>query len=194
VIFFIPAYYNDTLNADQRKVVDAIEERLAAHKRGARCDAAVLMLGPAGTGKSTVFNYMDRTVRGRGGTVVRMAPTGMAATNIRGRTAHSVLGLPCDLNDESTSIMLPSQQRFRTLQTATLILFDEVAMASFHYFRIMHQVMCHARGFLPNCPTAPLFGGVPVLLGGDFRQLGPVPSGGRTTSELHFRNWIHFKR
>jgi hypothetical protein len=145
-----------------------------------------------GTGKSYVFEHVCNAVRLAGGSVIKMAPTGMAANAIGGRTAHSVLGLPLNMQEDSRSSIDARQKRYHALLRATMLIFDEVAMASYHYFRILHQLLCEVHGLDER--TAPLFAGVVVWLGGDFRQLGPVAMAGMTISELHFRNWPLFDR
>jgi len=125
-----------------------------------------------------------------GGKVIKMAPTGMAANAINGRTAHSVLGLPLNMQENSVSCIDMHQKRYYTLLEATHIVFDEVPMASHHYLRIMHQLLCEVHKLDPL--RAVLFAGVVVLLCGDFRQLGPVATAGMTVSELHIRNWCRF--
>jgi PIF1-like helicase len=132
----------------------------------------------AGTGKSLVIRYLDKRIRGRGGRVIRMAPTGIAANLISGRTMHSVCGLPLDLDETSKSQVDSSQLRWRLLRNATCVIVDECTM---------HELDSQS-------PFTPVFAGVPVVLMGDFRQVGPVPSGGYSSSELHVRNWVYFER
>jgi hypothetical protein len=113
---------------------------------------------------------------------------------MNGRTMHSVCGLPLDLDETSTSLMDSSQLRWRLLRDATCIIVDECTMASWQYFRILHEVLCEMHGLDSASPFTPVFAGVPCVLMGDFRQVGPVPSGGYSSSELHVRNWVHFER
>ncbi|HRJ14801.1 MAG TPA: AAA family ATPase, partial [Saprospiraceae bacterium] len=64
------------LNADFQYALDAIENK-GLH---------LFITGRAGTGKSTLLQLFRRTTRRK--TVV-LAPTGVAALNVRGQTIHS---------------------------------------------------------------------------------------------------------
>ncbi|CAB3388057.1 Hypothetical predicted protein [Cloeon dipterum] len=122
-----------TLNDEQKKLVDEVVRLHASYIAGERpVTRAVFLSGPAGTGKSRVIAHLDHAIRRAGGRVVKVAPTGMAANAIGGRTAHSAFGLPLNLTDTSSSGMTYDQRRWHTLRRATLVIFDELAMASKH--------------------------------------------------------------
>ncbi|CAB3386664.1 Hypothetical predicted protein [Cloeon dipterum] len=191
------------LNDEQQDVVRAItvmhDNYVADRPRETR---AIFLSGPAGTGKSRVITHIDHEIRRRGGIVVKVAPTGMAANNIGGRTAHSAFGLPLNLTSTSSSSMTSDQRRWQLLRSATLIIFDELAMASHEFLRILHEILLDMH-YDRNAPMPrnadptdwpPLFAGVPILLTGDFRQAGPVATHGRLMQDLHIRNWEHFHR
>ncbi|MBP6795158.1 MAG: AAA family ATPase, partial [Saprospiraceae bacterium] len=54
-------------------------------------DESYFVTGKAGTGKSTLLQLFKDTTRKR---VAVVAPTGIAALNVRGQTIHSFFGLP----------------------------------------------------------------------------------------------------
>lgn len=60
------------------------------------------MDGPAGTGKTFVYNILIPYLQLQGIKVVSVAYTGIAATSLKGgRTAHSLFKLPILLNETS---------------------------------------------------------------------------------------------
>jgi len=63
-------------------------------------------------------------------------------------------------------------------------------MADKNVVRIFNLLMRRIRG--AEGFDDPPFGGVPILFGGDFRQLGPIPDKGRLMTEIHFRNSLEF--
>ena len=55
----------------------------------------IFITGKAGTGKSTLLNYFrNKSVKN----VVVLAPTGVAAVNVRGQTIHSFFGFKPDIS------------------------------------------------------------------------------------------------
>ena len=65
------------LNATQLSAFDAIE----------RTNSNLLILGPAGTGKSTFVNYLKSASKKR---IVCACPTAVSALNVGGQTIHSL--------------------------------------------------------------------------------------------------------
>jgi len=79
---------------------------------------------------------------------------------------------------------------WRRLAEADFFICDEITMADRNVVRIFNSLMRRIRG--AEGYGDPPFGGVPVLFGGDFRQLGPIPDKGRLMTEIHFRNSLEF--
>lgn len=69
-----------TLNSEQQHVVDAV-----------MAGSNVFISGPAGVGKSFIISYICDRMNKVGKTYRLLAPTGVAAINIGGRTIHSFL-------------------------------------------------------------------------------------------------------
>ena len=74
------------LSDEQSAVVDLLEYT----------DNCYFITGKAGTGKSTILKYFVKNTRKK---VVALAPTGIAANIIEGRTIHSFFGLSPSLQD-----------------------------------------------------------------------------------------------
>jgi ATP-dependent DNA helicase PIF1 len=150
------------LSAQQAAVVERV-------KAGKNC----FITGAAGTGKSFLIKEIVRALRGRHALT---APTGMAAVNIGGITLHRWAGVGLFKDPVETYIKKhrASARRFdtpgwRIMNTRTLII-DEISMVSLRFFRGLDR-LCRALRREPK----KAFGGIQVILCGDFFQLPPVP-------------------
>ena len=128
------------------------------------------MTGSAGTGKTYVLNQYIRYLKERKIYPSILAPTGIAASHLGGQTIHSFFSL--GIRDQVDEEFLDSLLKKKNLQTrfATLIvlIIDEVSMISPAIFTAMDIIL---KGFKKS---ALAFGGVQVILSGDFFQLPPV--------------------
>ncbi len=123
----------------------------------------ILITGEAGTGKSTLVNFI-KNVCNIPNTVV-LAPTGVAALNVGGQTIHSFFRFPFQVIDENA---LSNQRRNRLWKKVELIIIDEVSMVRADILDGIDIVLRQAQD--DSLP----FGGCRVLLVGDFFQLPPV--------------------
>ena len=133
--------------------------------------------GPGGTGKTFLYTTLCYYFRGRGKTVLCVASTGIAALLLpNGRTSHSQFKIPLDLNESSVSSITKQSALGQLLRDVDLIIWDEVPMQHKYCFEVVHRLL----GDLRSVTDDILFGGVPVILGGDFAQILPVvPHGSR---------------
>lgn len=129
-----------------------------------KTNANAFVTGRAGTGKSTLLQLFRRTTRKK---CVVLAPTGVAALNVKGQTIHSFFGFP-------PRIMNPSditKRRNRRLYTAMeMLIVDEISMVRADLLDAMDRFLRINREV--NRP----FGGVQVVFFGDLFQLPPVVS------------------
>lgn len=129
---------------------------------------SVLLTGAAGTGKTYTLNEFIRRARKQGKNVAVTATTGLAATHLNGTTIHAWSGI--GVADEVSKHTLQSLTKTRQdlINKADILVIDEISML--HDFRLdmVDGIMRHVRG-----NTDP-FGGVQVVLCGDFFQLPPV--------------------
>lgn len=123
----------------------------------------ILITGEAGTGKSTLVNYI-KTRANIDNTVV-LAPTGVAALNIGGQTIHSFFRLPFKIIDSNA---LADQKKNRLWKKVKLVIIDEISMVRADMLDGIDMILRKAQD------SAQPFGGVKVLLVGDFFQLPPV--------------------
>ena len=103
------------------------------------------------------------------------ASTGIAAVNIGGSTIHSFsgIGLGAGKHDNIIAKVMKSRASLERWRTAEALIIDEVSMLSADTFELLDEVARAARG-VPDEP----FGGVQLILCGDFFQLGPVRHAG----------------
>ena len=100
-----------------------------------------------------------------------VAPTGCAAININGSTIHSIFGLkpkPINRNEiDKICRSIPSDKKNR-LRTINTLVIDEISMVDDVLFDTLSDIMQYIKR------NANPFGGVQVILVGDFFQLAPI--------------------
>ena len=134
--------------------------------------------GRAGCGKSFFLNcialYANVIKKAEYGFLQKAAPTGTAAFLIGGSTLHALFRIPvqkCHLSKElpnlSGDLLRDLQVFFRSCQ---LLVIDEKSMIGLYTLYIIDKRL---REVKPNSAMLP-FGGVSVIIMGDFAQLPPV--------------------
>jgi ATP-dependent DNA helicase PIF1 len=151
-----------TLTEEQRIAFDAAE---LGHNN-------VLIMGKPGVGKSV----LTRALVESGNKDWRVAaPTGLAALNVFGRTLHSMFRLPASqgaIHPEFNVFNVDgSTENFIRYQLKYLII-DEISMVRADMFDYMDRLLRHVK----RVPTQP-FGGIQIVMVGDFFQLPPVVVG-----------------
>ena len=130
----------------------------------------VFLTGSAGTGKTHILKKYIHYLRDNGIFPSILAPTGIAASLLNGKTIHSFFALGIrdffsdeDIYDIATNSRL--KKRFRELK---VLIIDEVSMVSPTIFSVMDKVLQIAK------KNDKPFGGIQVILSGDFFQLPPI--------------------
>ncbi|CCW60438.1 unnamed protein product [Phytomonas sp. EM1] len=114
--------------------------------------------GGAGTGKSALLHVLKHRLRREGLRVAVTATTGVASSHIGGSTLHHCFGI--NLHGDFT--------RRAELAAYDAIIIDEVSMLPRELFEALEYQLRRANGV--NLP----FGGVQMILCGDFMQLGAI--------------------
>lgn len=131
-----------------------------------------LLTGDAGTGKTTLVNTFVKKSQDLKRKIVVTATTGIAAVNVNGRTIHSFLKIfPDDSTLTKDEIALRNGKNSyfcKTLQSLQTLVIDEASMLDIDLFEKIDYVLKWCRRNM-----AP-FGGVQLILVGDFFQLPPV--------------------
>lgn len=128
------------------------------------------LTGPAGSGKTFLLNQYIKYLKGKNIGVGMTASTGIAATHLSGLTIHSWsgLGIKDTLTDKDLAkLRRKFYYRKRFAKTKVLII-DEISMLHAHQLDIVNRI---CKSF--KQPLLP-FGGLQVILCGDFFQLPPV--------------------
>tara|TARA_B110001452_G_scaffold259586_1_gene256118 strand:- start:4 stop:2529 length:2526 start_codon:yes stop_codon:yes gene_type:complete len=131
------------------------------------------LTGGAGTGKSFTLHRIIEAVRSQVGTsgVFTTGSTGIAACAIGGCTVHSFAGV--GLGRESVDALIDRVRQkphaMKTWLNCQVLIIDEVSMLDGGFFDKLESM---AR-MLRDRPDEP-FGGIRVILCGDFYQLPPV--------------------
>lgn len=133
---------------------------------------SVLLTGPAGSGKTFVLNEFIRRAKKAGKHVSVTATTGLAATHLGGSTVHAWSGmgihdaLPANFFDHL------SKARRETIEKTDVLIIDEISMMHDYRLDMLDEITRKVRGEL----SVP-FGGLQVILCGDFFQLPPINRG-----------------
>ncbi|KAF7718519.1 ATP-dependent DNA helicase PIF1 [Penicillium ucsense] len=138
---------------------------------------SIFFTGSAGTGKSVLMREIIKKLRDKykrePDRVAVTASTGLAACNIEGVTLHSFAGI--GLGKEPVpelvkKIKKNQKARNRWLRTKVLII-DEVSMVDGDLFDKLEEIARRIRN------NGRAFGGIQLVVTGDFFQLPPVPEG-----------------
>ena len=154
----------DSLNDAQRNAFIAITSSVFENK-----GTTFFLNGGAGTGKTFLYNAVASKVRSLGNIVVTVASSGIASLLLAGgRTAHSTFCIPLDVLDNSICNFSKQSIHGELFRKTRLIIWDEVPM--------QHRYCVEAvdRTLKDICDNDKAFGGITVVLGGDFRQILPV--------------------
>lgn len=150
----------DQLTREQHSVVDNV---FAGEN--------LLLTGAAGTGKSFLLRYLIQELRLRHPEQVAItASTGIAAANIGGQTVHSFAGIGLGWGSVQRLVqqIQDNPQASKRWQQTQILVVDEVSMLDGQLFTKLEEIARRVR-----CSQLP-FGGLQLLLSGDFLQLPPV--------------------
>lgn len=143
-----------------------MDQQLALEIMGA--GESVLLTGPAGSGKTYVLNQFIRRAKREGKHVSVTATTGLAATHLNGATIHSWsgIGIHDELPPKHHESLL--QGRADTIRKTDVLIIDEISMLHDYRLDMVDEIARKVREI-----DAP-FGGIQVIMCGDFFQLPPV--------------------
>jgi len=134
----------------------------------------VFLTGAPGTGKTYVVNEYIKYLGEHDINVAVTASTGIAATHIGGVTIHSWsgMGIRESLSEWDIEAMLEKKYIWNRFDTTNVLIIDEVSMLSANMLDSLDRL---ARTMRNN--HAP-FGGMQIVLVGDFFQLPPISNTG----------------
>lgn len=127
-------------------------------------DRNVFITGKAGTGKSTLLKYFRENTKKN---IAVLAPTGVAAVNVKGQTIHSFFNFKPDITPHSVEDIYPRDKSIYKKLDAIVI--DEVSMVRAD---LMDCINTFLR--LHGQKKSLSFGGIQMIFIGDLYQLPPV--------------------
>ncbi len=130
----------------------------------------VFVTGAAGSGKTYLLNNYIKYLRDQGVGVAVTASTGIAATHLNGKTIHSWsgMGVRDALADNELEALLRNGRVKRNYKKTKVLIIDEISMLHPYQLDMVERIARHMLNL-----TQP-FGGLQVVLCGDFFQLPPV--------------------
>jgi ATP-dependent DNA helicase PIF1 len=126
--------------------------------------------GPGGVGKSFLIKYLVKYSFSKNKKVQIIAPTGIAAINIQGRTIHNLFGI---------NIRIPSYQEYlnsfkpkikeaiKIISDLDILIIDEISMVHLELFKFIHEIS----EIIKKRINKELF---QIVVLGDFFQLPPI--------------------
>jgi ATP-dependent DNA helicase PIF1 len=158
------------------------EEQQKVHNLVVEKGKSIFFTGSAGTGKSVLLREIISSLRSKfrkeQDRIAVTASTGLAACNIGGVTLHSFAGIGIGREDVDVlvkRIKRNSKAKHRWLRTKILVV-DEISMVDGALFDKLEAVARQVRN------NGRPFGGIQLVITGDFFQLPPVPDGGKVAT------------
>jgi len=156
----MPMYHPINLTQDQARVLQAVQN-----------GDNLFCTGTAGTGKSHLIHAISSLLDDQEDTLFRCAPTGTASYLIKGVTLHSTFA-PTFINKEQNDVLFDiriQSMSCTNYELVKVLIIDEISMIGGFEFQLLDR---HLRR-VKRQPSLP-FGGVQVILFGDFCQIKPV--------------------
>ena len=154
---------------------------------------STIVLGGAGSGKSTVINILKQWIhlvlKKEGDDpslpyVIVTAPTGTAASNVRGQTLHSAFGF--NFGNKHYSLSDKKRDEIRSLLiNLQVVIIDEISMIKSD---MLYQLDLRLREVTQK--RNKLFGGLSIFLFGDIMQLRPC-QGSFIFDEPTCKDYLH---
>lgn len=147
------------MNPEQNAALQAVKEH---HN--------VFLTGSPGTGKSYTLKEIIKFLKGTDTKFAVTASTGCSAVLINGQTIHSYIGLGISNTpiDKIVANIKSKQPKYKQLQELQTLIIDEISMLDNVTLERIANVLQKIKG------NALPFGGIQVIVVGDFCQLSPV--------------------
>lgn len=131
-----------------------------------KTNQSLFITGKAGTGKSTLLDYFCKKTKKK---PVVLAPTGVAALNVRGQTIHNFFNFYIDVTVEKIRNKNTKPRNPKLYKKLKIIIIDEVSMLRAD---LLDCIDAFLRVYGPDATQ--VFGGVQMIFVGDLYQLPPV--------------------
>lgn len=131
----------------------------------------ILLTGQAGSGKTFVLNEFIKRAKADGKSIAVTATTGLAATHLGGSTIHAWSGIGVHDSLPNNFFDHLPKTRADTIKKADVLIIDEISMLHDYRLDVINQITRKVR------KKSEPFGGLQIILCGDFFQLPPVNRG-----------------
>jgi PIF1-like helicase/Helix-turn-helix domain len=147
------------------------------------------LTGAAGSGKTFLVNRFIKHCHEHGIGVAITASTGIAATHIGGMTIHSWsgMGIRETLTQEDLEYILAREYLMKRFAKTSVLIIDEISMLGGNFLESLDTLLQRAR------VSPEPFGGIQILLVGDFFQLPPVSRDAYVEYAFEHPSWRSFK-
>lgn len=152
-------YYRERLGAEQKRIY----QRMVNGEN-------IFLTGNAGTGKSFLVEAFNEYCEENEIKLLKAAPTGVAACNIKGVTLHRLFKLRTDTKSMLQEAKSLPQEVKSKLNLCSVILIDEISMVRLDVFDKIMQYIELANKERREKKRSP----IQLILVGDFYQLAPV--------------------
>ena len=129
----------------------------------------IFLTGPGGVGKS---HYVQALKRDLGDRISLTSTTGVSSFNLGAQTIHSYSGLGAIKRSDTADSLLKKVKKnrpaYERMTRCDILVIDEISMLGRHYLECLDKVAKAVRS------SQQPFGGIQLLLTGDFLQLPPV--------------------
>lgn len=155
--------------------------------------------GAAGTGKTVILlELINRFLQIHNASAIQtVVPTGAATLLCNGKTIHSYFQInPFEKSPHVEKLVTASLARTSPmLKALKVLIIDEISMVSNKIFIAMHEILKRAK----EVPEP--FGGLKLIIFGDFKQLEPVNDGSEFVYNdkkyvpvvCYFTLWLNFE-
>ena len=145
---------------------------------------SVYITGAAGSGKTYLLNEFIQWLKKHGTRVGVTASTGIAATHLGGITIHSWarIGIARAASDKEIKVIASNKRVARRFTKTSVLIIDEISMLDADRLSLVNRVAKAARG------SSKPFGGLQVVLCGDFFQLPPVARAGEPLPQFAYHS------
>ena len=165
---------------------DKLSPEQARALRAALSGKNLCITGPAGTGKSHTVKLIKEHFEEKNMVVALTSSSGKSAVNIGGKTLHSWSGIHiCGTKESAIQNVLRFKSPQYNINTTHVLVIDEISMISALILDILDYVCRIVR----NCNRP--FGGIQVIMVGDFYQLAPVKAAQYAFESEHWDKYVH---
>jgi ATP-dependent exoDNAse (exonuclease V) alpha subunit len=139
----------------------------------------VFLTGSAGTGKTFVLNQFITHLKDAKIEVAITASTGIAATHIKGSTIHSWSGLGVKqvISPKDLEYLKKTKVYREQFNKTKVLIIDEISMLHKDQLNSLHHILSYCRD------NNEAFGGLQIVLCGDFFQLPPIGNYGELSRD-----------